>query len=68
MMSHEQWKKFCEENNYNPCDPNTALGLCGVKWRPETFGSTCYKKQKSLNKKTCFEITTDDGVKWLFIR
>ena len=66
-MSHIQWEEFCAKNNFNPKDPRTALNVSGIEWKPETFGSTCYKKEKSANKKTCVEIITDDGVKWLFI-
>jgi len=65
LMTHAEWKLLCAEvQGYNPADPRTAYNLVGCKWRPETFGSTCYKKHKSSNDS--IEILTDDGSKWLF--
>jgi len=65
-MSHTEWLALCAEMNYDPKEPDTALGLCGVKWRPETFGSTCYRKRKSAAKQK-IEVIAADGSKYLFI-
>ena len=65
-MSHADWLTLCAEMNYDPKEPDTALGLCGVKWRPEAFGSTCYRKRKSAESKK-IEVTARNGEKFLFI-
>jgi hypothetical protein len=65
-MSHADWLSLCSEMGYDPKDPDTALGLCGVKWRPEAFGSTCYRREKS-NASSKVEVVSPKGEKFLFI-
>ena len=65
-MSHAEWLALCTKENYDPKNPDTALDLCGIKWRPEAFGSTCYRhlKSKSLRK---VEVISPKGERFLFI-
>lgn len=65
-MSHAEWIALCTQENYDPKNPDTALGLCGIKWRPEAFGSTCYRRQKS-NSPRKVEVTSPKGERFLFI-
>ncbi len=65
-MNHASWLALCKEMNYNPANPDDALGLCGVEWRPEVFGSTCYRRHKSEAKKYV-EIISPKGERYLFI-
>lgn len=65
-MSHADWLALCEEMKYDPKDPDTALGLCGVKWRPESFGSTCYRRKKS-KAASKVEVVSPKGERFLFI-
>ena len=67
FMSHDNWLTLCAEMNYDPKEPDTALGLCGVKWRPEAFGSTCYRKHKSMFKGKFVELKSLKGELFLFI-
>jgi len=65
-MSHADWLALCAEMNYDPKNPETALGLCGIKWRPESYGSTCYRREKS-NASVKVELISPKGEKFLFI-
>ena len=65
-MSFSSWLLYCANHDYNPADPTTAYDTAGCGWRPEAYGSTCYKKTKA-SEKIHTEIITKGGVKWLFI-
>ena len=65
-MSFSSWLSFTAENNFNYADPATAYDLAGCGWRPEVYGSVCYKKLKAKYKDAT-ELKTSDGSKWLFI-
>jgi hypothetical protein len=72
FMSYEYFQKLCAANNADATEPFSLESLCGVKWRPESFGSGCYAKTKKTAKYsptlyTCTEITAKDGTKFLFI-
>jgi len=65
-MSHSDWIAMCADMGFESTDPETAIGLCGVKWRPEAYGSTCYRREKSAAA-VKVEIINPNGERFLFI-
>lgn len=65
-MSHAAWIAMCAEMKFDHKEPDTALDACGYSWRPESFGSTCYRRKKSAAKHKV-EVIASDGAKYLFL-
>lgn len=65
-MSHAAWLAMCEREGYDPTNPETANGLCGIKWRPESFGSTCYRREKTASA-VKVEVISPKGERFLFV-
>jgi hypothetical protein len=65
-MPHADWLALCAGMGYDPKDPDTALDLCGYKWRPESYGSTCYRREKAAAA-VKVEIISPKGERFLFI-
>jgi hypothetical protein len=68
-MSHPEFIAYCKERNVPHDDPNAdaLLGYAGCGWRPETYGPSCYAREKKKHKGRCVEIVGSDGLKYLFI-
>lgn len=69
FMSHAQWVALCEQAGFDHANPKTAIADAGVTWRPEAYGSTCYKRTKANTRpKACaVEVISPDGSKYLFV-
>ena len=65
-MSYEAFKLMCQAEGLSSIDPDApaVLKLAGITWRPEAFGSVCYKKAKAA--RSCTEIKSKAG-KYIFI-
>ena len=68
-MSHAAFIAYCAERNIPHADPNAdaLTGYAGCGWRPETYGPSCYAREKKLHKGRTVEVKGSDGLKYLFI-
>lgn len=68
-MSHPDFLAYCKERCITDTDPNSEelLGYAGCGWRPETYGASCYARQKKKHKGRTLEVIGSDGKKYLFI-
>lgn len=66
FMSHNEWIEFCNKNGFDHTDPISAFDMAGCGWRPEWFGSVCYKNWKKIYP-THTEIKDSKGDRYLFI-
>ncbi|CAB5217752.1 hypothetical protein UFOVP201_15 [uncultured Caudovirales phage] len=62
-MSHDQ---FLNVHGIN-ATIDSAIDYCGISWRPENFGPSCYRKMKKRYAGKTLEIKNAKGERFLFI-